>query len=89
MSQWQHHALRGGLDPEIAAAAVRHAHAAITYARDDAAALGLEGCVISLVEHDRPTAIEAIETALVLSPSCSIALILGSNAMDGANALSD
>lgn len=73
--------VRGGLDPEIAAAAVRHAHAAITHGRDDATALGLAGFVISLVEHDRPTAIEAFETALALSPSCSVALLLGGIAM--------
>jgi adenylate cyclase len=68
--------VRDGLDPEIAAAAVHHAHAAITHGRDDATALGMAGFVISLVEHDRPTAIEAFESALALSPSCSIALIL-------------
>ena len=77
--------MRGGLDPEMAAAAVRHAHAAITNGRDDATALGLAGFVISLVEHDRPIAIEAFEAALALSPSCSIALILGSIAMGWAN----
>jgi len=77
--------VRGGLDPEMAAAAVRHAHVAITHGRDDATALGLAGFVISLVEHDRPTAVEAIESALALSPSCSIALILGSLAMGWAN----
>jgi len=77
--------VRDGLDPEIAAAAVRHAHAAIIYGRDDATALGMAGFVISLVEHDRPTAIEALESALTLSPSCSIALILGSVAMGWAN----
>jgi adenylate cyclase len=77
--------VRGGLDPEIAAAAVRHAHAAITHGRDDAAALGLAGFVISLVEHDRLTAVEAFEAALALSPSCSVVLILGSIAMGWAN----
>ena len=77
--------VRGGLDPEMAAAAVRHAHAAITNGRDDATALGLAGFVISLVEHDRPTAIEAFEAALALSPSCSVALIFGSIAMGWAN----
>ena len=77
--------VRDGLDPEIAAAAVRHAHAAITHGRDDATALGMAGFVISLVEHDRPTAIEAFESALALSPSCSIALFLGSIAMGWAN----
>jgi TolB-like protein len=77
--------VRDGLDPETAGVAVRHAHAAITHGRDDATALGLAGFVISLVEHDRPTAVEAIESALALSPSCSVALILGSLAMGWAN----
>jgi adenylate cyclase len=67
--------VRGGLDPEIGAAAVRHAHAAITHGPDDGTALGLAGFVIAIVEHDRRTAIEAFEAALALSPSCSIALI--------------
>jgi adenylate cyclase len=77
--------VRGGLDPEIAAAAVRHAHAAITHGRDDSTALGLAGFVIAIVEHDRRAAIEAFKAALALSPSCSIALILGSIAMGWAN----
>ena len=77
--------VRGGLDPEVAAAAVRHAHAAITHGRDDATALGLAGFVIAIVEHDRRAAIEAFEAALALSPSCSIALIFGSTAMGWAN----
>jgi len=77
--------VRDGFHPAIAAAAVRHAHAAITHGRDDATALGMAGFVISLVEHDRPTATEAFESALALSPSCSIALILGSTAMGWAN----
>jgi adenylate cyclase len=77
--------VRGGLDPEMAADAVCHAHAAITHSRDDATALGLAGFVIAIVEHDRRTAIEAFEAALALSPSCSIVLILGSLAMGWAN----
>jgi adenylate cyclase len=56
-----------------------------THGRDDATALGLAGFVIAIVEHDRRTAIEAFEAALALSPSCSIALILGSIAMGWAN----
>jgi adenylate cyclase len=72
---------RGGHDPEIAAAALRHAHAAILHGRDDATALALGAFTISLVEHDRPAAIEAFETALALSPSCSIACIFGAVAM--------
>jgi hypothetical protein len=42
----------------MAAAAVRPAHAATTYGRDDTTAMGLAVFVLSLVEHDRPTAIE-------------------------------
>jgi TolB-like protein len=72
---------RGGHDPEIAAAAVRHAHAAIAHGRDDATALALGAFTIALVKHDRPAAIEAFETALALSPSCSIACIFGAVAM--------
>jgi adenylate cyclase len=72
---------RGGHDPEVAAAAVRHAHAAIAHGRDDATALALGAFTIALVEHDRPAAIEAFETALALSPSCSIACIFGAVAM--------
>ena len=72
---------RGGHDPEIAATAVRHAHAAIAHGHDDATALALGAFTIALVEHDRPAAIEAFETALALSPSCSIACIFGSVAM--------
>jgi adenylate cyclase len=71
----------GGFEPEIAAAAVRHAHAAILHGRDDATALALGAFTIALVEHDRPAAIEAFETALALSPSCSIACIVGAVAM--------
>ena len=73
--------VRGGLDPEVAAAAVRHAHAAIAHGHDDATALALGAFTIALVEHDRPAAIEAFETALALSPSCGIACIFGSVAM--------
>jgi len=76
---------RGGLDPEIAAASLRHAHAAIAHGRDDATALGLAGFAISLVAHDQFTAIDAFEAALALSPSCSIALILGCVSMGWAN----
>jgi adenylate cyclase len=73
---------RGGfVDQEIGAAATRHAHAAITHGRDDATALALGAFTVALVEHDRRAAIEAFETALALSPSCSIAFMFGSTAM--------
>jgi adenylate cyclase len=72
---------RGGHDPAVAAAAVRHARAAIADGGDDATPLALGAFTISLVEHDRPAAIQAFETALALSPSCSTACILGAVAM--------
>jgi adenylate cyclase len=72
---------RGGFDPAHGAAATHHAHAAIAHARDDATALGLAAFVTAMVAHDRRAAIETFETALTLSPSCSIALMCGSVAM--------
>jgi adenylate cyclase len=77
--------LRGDRTPETAAAAVRHARAAMNLGRDDATALGLAGFVMALVGHDRATAIDAFEAALALSPSCSAALMFGSVAMGWAN----
>ena len=71
----------GGFEPEIGAASLRHAHAAIAHGRDDATALALGAFVIALVEHDRPAAIEAFETAIALSPSYGTAFIYGSVAM--------
>jgi TolB-like protein len=59
-------------------AAIRHARAAIAYGRDDANALTLGGFVIAIIEHDRATAFEAFEQALLLSPSSSFALFFGS-----------
>jgi adenylate cyclase len=73
-----------GLDPETADPAMRHAHAAITYLRDERYG-SRPSRVRHRVEHDRRTAIEAFEAALTLSPSCSFALILGSIAMGWAN----
>ena len=62
-------------------AAIRHAHAALAYGRDDATALALGGFVISMIEHDRATAFEAFEQALAISPSSSFALFFGSAAL--------
>ena len=62
-------------------AAIRHAHAALAYGRDDATALALGGFVISIVEHDRATAFEAFEQALAISPSSAFALFFGSSAL--------
>jgi adenylate cyclase len=48
--------------------------AALSYGHDDATALALGGFVISITEHDRATAIEALEQALAISPSSERAI---------------
>src|ERR1700722_5525818 len=80
---WCHQILfvRGGFNKENHDAAIRHARAALSYGRDDATALALGGCVISITEHDRATAFEALEQALAISPSSSLALFCGSAAL--------
>jgi adenylate cyclase len=77
--------MRGDYDPEVGAAAVRHGRAAIAYGSDDATALALGAFALGMVGHDRPTAIDAFEAALALSPSCSPALMFGSVLMGWAN----
>ena len=72
--------VRRGYNRENRDAAIRHARAALAYGRDDATALALGGFVISIIEHDRATALEAFEQALAISPSSSFALFFGSNA---------
>ena len=80
---WCHQILfvRGGFNKENHDAAIRHARAALSYGRDDATALALGGFVISITEHDRATAFEALEQALAISPSSSFALFCGSAAL--------
>jgi TolB-like protein/tetratricopeptide (TPR) repeat protein len=73
--------LRAGLKSEHRGASIRHAHAAVTHGPDDATALALGAFCISMVEHDRATALETFEQALALSPSSSISLFLGGVAM--------
>jgi TolB-like protein len=73
--------VRGGFSKESRDAAIRHAHAALAYGRDDATALAFGGFVISMIEHDRATAFEAFEQALAISPSSSFALFFGSTAL--------
>ena len=46
-----------------------------------AIALSLGGFVMGLVAHDRDAARQALEAALVLSPSCALTYILGSVVM--------
>jgi TolB-like protein len=72
--------VRRGYNSENREAAIRHAGAALAYGRDDATALALGGFVISIIEHDRATALEAFEQALAISPSSALALFFGSNA---------
>jgi TolB-like protein/Flp pilus assembly protein TadD len=70
-----------GFNKENHEAAIRHARAAVAYGRDDATALALGGFVISMTEHDRAAAFEALEQALAISPSSSFALFFGSAAL--------
>src|SRR5580692_7586957 len=70
-----------GFNKENHEAAIRHARAAVAYGRDDATALALGGFVISMTEHDRAAAFEALEQALAISPSSSFALFCGSAAL--------
>jgi TolB-like protein len=80
---WCHQILfvYGGFNKESHDAAIRHARAALSYGRDDATALAPGGCVISIIEHDRATAFEALEQALAISPSSSFALFSGATAL--------
>jgi adenylate cyclase len=58
--------------------AIHHARAALIHGRDDATALAEAGFVIAMVEHDRASAREAFEAAIVLSPSLGHAHFMGS-----------
>ena len=66
--------LRGGLQAETREAARKHAHAAIRAGSDDAMALALGGFVVAITEGwFEPSAIDALERAIVLSPSSALA----------------
>jgi len=65
--------LRGGLQEETRAAALKHAHAAITGGGDDAMALAVAGFVIGVVEHDFAAALDALDRSIELSPSSALA----------------
>jgi TolB-like protein/class 3 adenylate cyclase len=80
---WAHEVLfaRGGMREENRTGAIHHAQLAIAYGQDDAVALSLGGFVMGLVGHERETALQALEAALALSPSCALAHILGSVVM--------
>jgi TolB-like protein/class 3 adenylate cyclase/tetratricopeptide (TPR) repeat protein len=80
---WSHEILflRGGRHEENRLGAIRHAHAAIAYGRDDAVALSLGGFGMGMIAHDREAARQAFEVAMTLSPSCALTYILGSVVM--------
>src|ERR1700738_4441794 len=69
--------VRAGRLEENRINAIHHGHAAITLGPDDARALVYGGIAIGLVEHDRPLAQEAFETALAISPSAAWAYLWG------------
>jgi adenylate cyclase len=70
--------MRAGRREKNRQGAIRHARAALVHGRDDATALAEAGFVIAMVEHDRPTAREAFEAAIALSPSSAFTYIMGS-----------
>jgi adenylate cyclase len=65
--------LRGGLQEETRAAALKHARAAIAAGGDDAPALAVAGFVIGVVEHDFAAALDALDRSIELSPSSAFA----------------
>jgi TolB-like protein/Tfp pilus assembly protein PilF len=65
---------RGGLREQDRAAAVEHAHAAISLGADDPTSLAIAAFVISLDEHDQTTALDVFERALSISSSDVFAL---------------
>ena len=83
LAAWGYHVLfnRAGMREEDRRAAIDHAHRAITYGRGDAMALTFGAFVVSMVEHDRVTAVQAFETALAVSPSSAPTYFFGSAAL--------
>jgi TolB-like protein len=66
--------LRGGLRAEAREAARKHAHAAIRAGSDDAMALAMGGFVVAITEGwFEASAIDALDRAIVLSPSSALA----------------
>ena len=66
--------LRGGLRAEAREAARKHARVAISAGSDDAMALALGGFTLAITEGwFEPSAIDALDRAIVLSPSSALA----------------
>jgi TolB-like protein len=70
--------LRDGLREQDRIESVRHARLALEHGRDDALALTFAGFSLGMDAHDRAAAFAAFDTALTLSPSTALGLILGS-----------
>jgi adenylate cyclase len=67
--------LRGGLDENAKAIALRHAHLAIAMGGDDPTALAIAGLVIGFLEpREYDVAVSAFDRALTLSNSSALAL---------------
>jgi adenylate cyclase len=69
--------LRGGMHEADKTAGLEHARAAVAAGADDPTTLATAGFVIGLVEHDYQTAMNAIDHALALNGSSTLALGLG------------
>jgi tetratricopeptide (TPR) repeat protein len=69
--------LRGGMHEADKIAGLRHARAALAAGADDPTTLATAGFVVGLVEHDYQTAMNAIDHALALNGSSTLALSLG------------
>ena len=84
--------LRGGRQAESREAARKHAHAAIRTGSDDAMALAFGGFVVAILEGwSEPSAIDALDRAIALSPSSALAFgfsaIVRANRGDTATAI--
>jgi len=73
--------LRGGRHETDKIAALSHARAALGVGADDPTTLATAGFVIGLVEHDYQTAMNAIDSALALNGSSTLALALGATVL--------
>jgi adenylate cyclase len=69
--------LRAGMHEADKVAGLSHARAALGAGADDPTTLATAGFVIGLVEHDYQTAMNAIDNALALNGSSTLALALG------------
>ena len=71
---------RAGFDEAHRCAGLQHARATIASSTDDATVLAVAGFVLTLLSREHETALNAIDRALSLNPSCATALYLGGQA---------